>query len=668
MAFSSLCQPINNHLRDNLVKKITLTLPNDSRVSLELQLGRYYLYSSVKNKSALDSAYIFFDKAWILSAALHNGVLKSKTISFVKHAEDFADTNLSNGKIELAQAVLFKTIAFYKKVNYLKNQYAYYLLSEGYKFKGEMSTALFYDMQALKSMEATADTLHGDQFYYEIGCTYCEIKQYGQGAVYLKKALEISRERKDVAAFYLVLNTLVTSEIHIGKAGDALVILLNSTKGLAPINVVERKFYNESFGSCYYALKQNVRAEKFYLKMIGFTNSIAITNNVILDNWIHDYITISRFYVKMHQLKKADYFLKCLSAISPKNVNPLEMNMLQKIKFEADSASGNYLLALKEFENYKKLNDSLFGSQKSRQIDQLRFKYETEQKNEDLLLQAKNIQLLKKQKQLQAVNISQSRVERNYTIAGVIILSLLLGFVYLRYRAKHRGNILLQQKQKEITEKNIALKNLLKENEWLLIEVHHRVKNNLQTVTGLLSSQSIYLKDKIALDAITEIQHRVQSMALIHQKLYKTNNFTSIYMPDYLRELVDYLKDSYDTRYSIYFDMGIEPIYLDVSYTVPLGLIVNEIVTNAIKYAFIAGNDNKIEIKLFEKNELVILAVKDNGKGLPKDFDSNQNSFGMLLMNGLTEEMGGRFRIFTDGGTTVQVCFDPVIQPTRRAG
>src|SRR5690606_36744203 len=128
---------------------------------------------------------------------------------------------------------------------------------------------------------------------------------------------------------------------------------------------------------------------------------------------------------------------------------------------------------------------------------------------------------------------------------------------YRNYRNKQKANSKLEQQQIVINDKNHALEHLLNEKEWILKEIHHRVKNNLQIVMSLLNTQSDYLKDKSALTAIRDSQHRVHSMSLIHQKLYQSEDMTSIPMPAYITDLTEYLKDSFDTS-TIHFDLTIE--------------------------------------------------------------------------------------------------------------
>jgi two-component sensor histidine kinase len=208
----------------------------------------------------------------------------------------------------------------------------------------------------------------------------------------------------------------------------------------------------------------------------------------------------------------------------------------------------------------------------------------------------------------------------------------------------------------------------VKEKEWLLKEVHHRVKNNLQIIMSLLNSQSAYLDNDAALLAIRNSQQRIHAISLIHQKLYQSDNMSSIDMPVYIRELVEYLRDSFTTGQLIRFKLDVDPIELDVSQAVPLGLILNEAITNAIKYAFPGGRPGLISITLRHYTvSRLSLIISDNGAGIPDAIVNRPaSSLGLSLMKGLTEEIAGAFCVENNQGTLIKVAFvsmQPVQQP-----
>ena len=283
-----------------------------------------------------------------------------------------------------------------------------------------------------------------------------------------------------------------------------------------------------------------------------------------------------------------------------------------------------------------------------------------------MLLQKKDILLLTKQNQSEHDQVERSQSTVHVIAMCAIVLVLLLCVVFSRYRLKIRNNIELQRQQQLITAKNTELEHLLNENQWLLREVHHRVKNNLQMVISLLNSQSAHLHDQAALNAVFESKMRVQAMSLIHQKLYGCKNVSTIFLPDYINDLVGYLKDSFKSASSVFIDLDIATLSLDVSQAVPLGLIINEAVTNSFKYAFPFADTEVLKITLLHKLPFgVSLSIYDNGRGLPAGVDIDKvKSFGLKLIKGLTGDLGGTLSITRDPGTMLTIDFEiiPLLQ------
>jgi two-component sensor histidine kinase len=278
--------------------------------------------------------------------------------------------------------------------------------------------------------------------------------------------------------------------------------------------------------------------------------------------------------------------------------------------------------------------------------------YETEKKNQD-------ITILKNKALLQQNELKSAAFLRNSMITFLLLLLIILGLLYKRFEFKKKTNRLLEVQQEEIGQKNVTLQNILIEKEWLLREIHHRVKNNLHMVMGLLESQAEFLKNDEAIQAIHSSQNRIHSMSLIHQKLYQSEDLSMINMPSYLLELSEYLKDSFNIGKSVRFTLDVDNFDLPLSHSIPIGLIFNEAVTNSIKYAFPSVFEARIDIWLkTEDNTNFTLVIKDNGIGLPSDFDPYDNpSLGIKLMQGLAEDIGAKFRIINKNGTKVSLKF-----------
>jgi two-component sensor histidine kinase len=202
---------------------------------------------------------------------------------------------------------------------------------------------------------------------------------------------------------------------------------------------------------------------------------------------------------------------------------------------------------------------------------------------------------------------------------------------------------------------------VLKEREMLLKEIHHRVKNNLQIISSLLNLQTSSITDGIIKAAVLESQNRVKTMALIHQLLYESDRFSSIDFPKYLGQLLFTLHESYkNPDKNISYDITTDEIRLDIDRAVPLGLITNELVTNAYKYAFKNIPEGRIEIGLRKiPDGRYSLTISDNGTGLPETFDlDHTNTLGLKLVRLLTEQIDGELEITNDGGAAFTIFFN----------
>src|SRR5690606_32879155 len=197
--------------------------------------------------------------------------------------------------------------------------------------------------------------------------------------------------------------------------------------------------------------------------------------------------------------------------------------------------------------------------------------------------------------------------------------------------------------QRKNTEEQI--KNSLKEKELLLREIHHRVKNNLQIISSLLSLQSSYIKDQQTLEIFRDSQNRVKSMALVHEKLYQMKDLAGIDLPEYINDLTQMLRNTYRRQAgAINFHLDIDKIVLNIDMAIGLGLIINELISNVYKHAF--PNQMKGEVYVAvktEKNNSLTVRVEDNGVGFPENINFyNTESLGLQLVNTLVEQHWGK--------------------------
>jgi len=273
-------------------------------------------------------------------------------------------------------------------------------------------------------------------------------------------------------------------------------------------------------------------------------------------------------------------------------------------------------------------------------------KFEQEKNQRSLRESELQIDVLKRDKELK-LKEDQAFL---YAIAlGVI--GMILGFLYFFYKKRQVRNRELQRLNNELESKN-------KQNELLLKEIHHRVKNNLEMVKSLIALQSAELEDSETKDAMIASQNRVQSMGIIHQKLYQGENLGSVEMKDYFVNLSEGILDSFDAEEKVKIECAMDNLELDIDTAVPIGLIVNELLTNALKYAFPDNTEGKINISLSKESpDTLTLKVSDNGIGKLDGKAIQGTGFGSQLIKLLTQQLNGKMNEETQDGVAVSFEF-----------
>lgn len=212
----------------------------------------------------------------------------------------------------------------------------------------------------------------------------------------------------------------------------------------------------------------------------------------------------------------------------------------------------------------------------------------------------------------------------------------------------------------ELKRSKIELQNALKEKEMLLKEIHHRVKNNLMIISNLLELQSYYVRDKADLNVFRESKTRADSMALIHERLYQSTDLKSIDIGDYIRNLAADIFDTYVIDPDqIKLMVNVDDIRLDTNTAIPLGLIINELLTNSLKYAFPNDKKGNITIELNKNDDKFTVIIKDDGIGFPSDLDyKNTETLGLELVNSLTQQVNGNMELISADGTEFRITFE----------
>ncbi|RKR04814.1 two-component sensor histidine kinase [Flavobacterium sp. 90] len=554
------------------------------------------------------------------------------------------------GNIKLALKEFYQNLYYQRQYGFKHTHFTEGTISYIELLRYNTKSALYYALKSVKTMETINDYNFADVFYLRFGNVYLTLGHYEEALDLYKKSVEAGHQNINSGGFYRSFVSLVAALFSRGKTTEAINYINTIVLKYPPTDVFDKMIVNNVRAVCYERLKNYALAENYFKEMD--LNAQKLTGSETLFDVLNSYSSMTAFYAHRHRPVEAKFYADKILTLSKAYKRNYTSENLELSLSLIDSLNGNYQTALKHFQNYKKLNDSLVDFSKNKQIEELKIQYETLNKEQ-------KINFLNNQSSLQKSELQKSKLLNTLSIWSLILLSITIGLLYNRYRLKKRNHAKLALKEKEIKLKNTNLRHLLHEKEWLLKEIHHRVKNNLQTVISLLNSQSAYLDNDMALSAIKNSQHRIHSMSLIHQKLYNSDNISTINMPNYIRELVEYLRESFNLGQRIRFEIKVDTLELDVAQAIPLGLILNEAITNSIKYAFPDDRSGMIYVTLeATSNNYYLLTILDNGIGIDVDFSSKKiNSFGLSLIKGLSADLDAKFTMENHNGTVLKIEF-----------
>ena len=544
------------------------------------------------------------------------------------------------GNRDTAFVRLNAALVAFKKVNYRYLQATYDLLNAVNAGKSRYNDALKYGLLAAKTAEDVHDTtILLCTIYNRLGSVYGLLDKFDLARSYFEKAIGVAEKYKDVQSIKIVMTGLTDVLIAEEKPRQAIVLVEEMQQRFA-IKSYSKSWYYAISLAIYTTMKNNAKSQQCI-------DSLLKTDVLTRGNYstIYAFEALTMYYTASRQYKMSQKYLPEYIDLAKKLSLKRNEYVAYYRSFLADSAQKNYLPAINNYRLYFALKDSLYDVVKAGNVEELRIKYETEE-NE------KSIAGLTKDASLQRERVRQANITRNITIAGAIVLLILVGLLY-------RSSRINKQNIAAINSKNTALNQLITEKEWLIKEIHHRVKNNLQIVMGLLQRQSAFVENENALAAIQSSENRMHSIALIHQKLYQADNLNKIGMGGYIDEMINYMKDSYELENRIFFETLVDDIYMDVTQAVPLGLILNEAITNTIKYAYPGDISGTVYISMIkEDDQQISLTIADNGPGLPQGFDAEKSgSLGLNLMKGLSKQLGGTFEIVNEQGCLINIIF-----------
>lgn len=509
--------------------------------------------------------------------------------------------------------------------------------------KTEYETAIDLLLQSVQYFENQNDSVRIGSVYNSIAAAYEYLGRDSLTQVYFQKSYDIFSNLQDQRRLAMALNNLSNIHFRNGEYRKTEQLLRRGISTLQaspdPDIIQYLPTLNTNLGNALVGLKQYAEAEQIYKSTLQ-----SVENQ---DNNYIEAVTnagLGRSQLRQNNASTALPYLQRAEQI----MNEFEyFNIRNDLLYDLAQAyekTGNYKLATIKLRSYQTIQDSLFNEEKTTALANALQKYEADKKNQQ-------IALLSSQNELKDLRLLKNSRERWALIGGLLALGLIAGLVFRNNRLRAKANA-------ELEKKNTTIAKALEEKSLLLKEIHHRVKNNLQVISSLLRLQSRYIDDENALEAINESQNRVRSMSLLHQNLYQDDNLTGVEVQIYFNQLIDELFQSYQVNQEqIKIIKNIEQLHLDVDTVIPLGLIVNELISNALKYAFVESEAGEIKIELQSVGNELLLQVSDNGIGIDPEIFTSSKSFGNRMIRAFAAKLEGKLAVFNRNGTVVEMRF-----------
>ena len=546
----------------------------------------------------------------------------------------------------------------------------YFLTLSKIKYKeGQANEALHFAKKAKQVTPEGTDVSIIGAIDIAISKGYLRIGEYDKSLEYALKGEKVALESLDSSLLASSLdvrgNIMVANQqydkalVYFKRYTDILLSLgedQTAARGFTNIGIVNvlKKDISSAFPFFKKAISISERFQDEYLKAFAygslgntFVHANLLDSAVIYlqksltsykaTNNVFGILRASDQIGKLHR-RRGDHE-KALSVLLPAYKQSQELSTI-KLSDDLAEQIGECYEQLKDYERateyYKVhmvLKDSMLNEQITNAVNDANTKYETEKKEAE-------IERLALEDELNQVRITQQRLALGISIFGIGILSFLL------YR--------LFGQNKKIESQNHFISKALSEKETLLKEIHHRVKNNLQIISSLLRIQTHQTQDDAALDALKEGQSRVEAMSLIHEDLYQHDDLKAIKFKEYLSKLSNSIFETYSiSKSNIVLEKDIDDVELDIDTVVPLGLIVNELITNALKYAFPNQMEGVLRLSLKKSKSDIQLSIADNGVGI--NDDEELSGFGSGLVRSLLAKLEGEMSVQNDNGLNVNL-------------
>ncbi|MGV1013270.1 MAG: tetratricopeptide repeat-containing sensor histidine kinase [Flavobacterium sp.] len=626
--------------------------------SLKKEISRFYLVKSRENifKRDYKKAFFYANKANILTLKIKDDKQHLKSCYY--------KAMVVSGKIDDYKATIKfiekKIDSINKKNRILELGDLYFLLAASYSRTNNYNNSFKNFTTALKIYDENKYIEGVRNCYFEICDIYTLTNDYASALKYSNKILDLVKTHNFMSKINFATDLAKAGEINLelGNLKKAEKLLIKSLKLCDETgNRHNRWFIISNLIHAY------VKLEK-YQKVISICQTELTKENLSEEQLILLYNNMSISYLNLNKINLAESFIKDaikkFEYVYRDNVLELKRtNSVYDIAARIYFKKGDYKTAYSYLLKYDELNTIINTEFNSQKIERLQTEFnvidkELEIKDLKIKEQAKNIKIAS-----QAKNILLS-------LSIILLFLILIIFIYIFYKNSKKNNIKLKKQSKIIEQKNNLLHKTISEKDVLIKEIHHRVKNNLQLVMCLLNIQYRKTKNKEIVEFIEKSQARITSIALIHQNLYNTENLSKVDFNNYLEQLLSSITAVQNEKADkIKFVINTNTISFDVQTAIPLGLIINELICNSLKYAFPNNEEfGQINISLEEKEKNVYsICYKDNGIGY-NDSEIKSSSIGIKLINLLTQQLNGTIYHTNETGTEYKITFTEVIPTT----
>lgn len=507
-------------------------------------------------------------------------------------------------------------------------------LAVQYKILGDYQKAISFQEEALATSQKMKDSTTIATSLHNLSAIFREHSDYGKALEFNEESLAIYRKIKDKRGEAMALNSLAGLQKIIGDTNQALVLYEKALSIRREINdLAGEAVLLNNIGVIYKQKMEFDLALNYFFRSMEISES---TNQTTGKG--HALLNIGETYFDLKDIEKALEYSRIGYEIGKSTQNAAILKKATLLLTEIYASKEQWKSAFLMQKEYMEIFQNMVNDQSLTSLQKASLKYAYEK---DQVLQEKDAE--------QKRALIEERTFRdtlfNYFISGMVILLLIL-VVIIAHRLK-----IVRQKNKVIERQNAERKLLLQ-------EVHHRVKNNFQIVSSLLRLQSYTIDNALLNKTIEEAVTRINAMAAVHDIIYRQEEFSNIQTSEYLVRLTETLQKTVADR-NIEFEIDTDDSIKDIEILIHLGIVINELVINSIKYAFPKDHINpSISISLVKVNERFCLTYKDNGIGLTENIEST--SFGMELIETIVEQIEGELHMESDHiwKTIIRITFD----------